>query len=128
MLIEKARDNEELVNYLDNIVMKRNRYSDENKVILILIINLLLRKKIGEEKSNELVKFLKGDDENMLAVLDMIEEDNKRIYRRGKKDGIKEGIEENQIKIAKKLLQMKMPLKQIIEITELSDEDIENLK
>lgn len=132
MLIEKARDNEELVNYLENIVMNRDRYSDENKVILILIINLLLRKKIGEEKSNELVKILKGDDENMLAVLDMIEEDNKRIFRKGKREekieGKKEGKRENQIKIAKKLLQMKMPLKQIIEITELSDKDIENLK
>lgn len=128
MLIEKARNNEELVNYLDNIVTKSNSYSDENKVILILIINLLLRKKIGEKKSNELVEILKGEDENMLAVLDMIEKDNKRIFRKGKKEGKIEGKKENQIRIAKKLLQMKMPLKQIIEITELSNKDIENLK
>ena len=43
-------------------------------------------------------------------------------------DGIKEGIKENKIEIAKKLIKMNMELKQIKEITGLSIEELENIK
>lgn len=40
----------------------------------------------------------------------------------------KSGRKENRIETAKKLLKIKMPLKQIMEITELTKEEIEKLK
>ena len=40
--------------------------------IFITIIDLLLKKKIGEEKAIKLIKILKRRNDNMLAVLNMI--------------------------------------------------------
>ena len=45
----------------------------------------------------------------------------------GKKEGIKEGKKENQIEIAKKMLAKQMDIKEIAEITELTEEDIKKL-
>ena len=46
----------------------------------------------------------------------------------GLEKGLKEGIQENKIEIAKKLIKMDMDLKQIKEITGLSIEELENIK
>ena len=45
-------------------------------------------------------------------------------FREGKKEGIKEGKKE----IAQKLLSLKMPIEQIIEVTGLTEEEIKNIK
>ena len=44
------------------------------------------------------------------------------------KNGITKGEKKNSIEIAKKLLKLNMPLEQIIEITELTKEEIEKIK
>ena len=46
----------------------------------------------------------------------------------GRKEGKTEGKKEEKIKIAKKLLKLKMPIEQIIELTELSKEELEEIK
>ena len=46
---------------------------------------------------------------------------------RGKEAGIKLGKEQNKREIAQKMKKQKMPIKQISEITGLSEEDIEKL-
>ena len=46
----------------------------------------------------------------------------------GMEKGIKKGEENEKIKIAKKLLEMKMPISQIAEATGLTEEEIEKLK
>lgn len=43
------------------------------------------------------------------------------------KQGIEQGEKTKQIEIAKKLLKLKMPINKIIEITELSRQEIEKL-
>ena len=40
----------------------------------------------------------------------------------------REGKKEEQLKMAKKLLKLKMPIEQIIELTELSKEELEEIK
>lgn len=124
MLIEKAKYKEELVKYLDDIVIKinknRNFYNDETVEILIAIINLILKKKIGEEKAEELIKFLKGGNGKVLAVLDMIEKDDKRIFIRGKKEGKKEMI--------KAMINENIPMDIIEKVSKLTKKEIENLK
>ena len=45
----------------------------------------------------------------------------------GKKEGLKEGEKTGRLKIAKKLIAKKMPIEQIMEITELTEEEIEEL-
>ena len=68
----------------------------------------------------------------MMAVFETIQQDNKRIYRRGKKDGIvegiKQGIMENSISIAKKLLKENFSKEKVASITGLSESEIENIK
>lgn len=68
----------------------------------------------------------------MMAVFETIQQDNKRIYRRGKKDGIvegiKQGIMEKSIEIAKKLLNKNNSKEEVAEITGLKIEEIEKLQ
>ena len=64
----------------------------------------------------------------MMAVFETIQQDNKRIYRRGKKEGIKQGIMENSIAIAKKLLKENFSKEKVASITGLSENEIENIK
>ena len=47
---------------------------------------------------------------------------------KGRKEGIQEGREEERKKVAKKLLQMKLPIEQIMEITGLKEDEIKDLK
>ena len=61
-----------------------------------------------------------------------LKEGLKEGLEKGQKQGIEKGIEqgkkENNLSIAKKMLEEKIPLETIIKITNLSKEDIENLK
>ena len=52
----------------------------------------------------------------------------KEGLEKGQKQGIEQGKKENNLSIAKKMLEEKIPLETIIKITNLSKEDIENLK
>lgn len=45
----------------------------------------------------------------------------------GLAEGLAEGKKKNQVEIAKKMKDRKMPLETIIELTDLSKEEIENL-
>ena len=64
----------------------------------------------------------------MLAVVDMIRNENNMYINMGKKEGFKEGKKQTYLEIAKNLLKLKMPISQISEITKLPKEEIEKLK
>ena len=46
----------------------------------------------------------------------------------GKKEGRTEGKKSKQLEIAKKLINLKMPIEQIIEITELTEEEVKSIQ
>ena len=107
------------------------------KKIFKVMLTQIIKNKIGKEKTDEFLKKLNiGGDKDMMAVFETIQQDNKRIYRRGKKDGIVEGIKkgisqgimENSIAIAKKLLSRNNSKEEVAEITGLKIEEIEKLK
>ena len=127
MLIEKIRYTESLTEYLEKIIeeMKKNKvYTESQKELLITIIDMVLSKKIGKEETKEMIKNIKeGEDKNMLAVLEMIEEENKMLLARGERKGIKETTK----KYVKKMIEKNMPIEMIIEITGLTKEQIEKL-
>lgn len=60
----------------------------------------------------------------MLAVLEMIEEDDKRIFRRGKKEGKIEGKRED----AKAMIKENIPIDIIMKVTKLTKKEIDKLK
>ena len=128
MLIEKYKKGGNLSNCLDNIVKEltdnKNTYEGKGKDVLLIMINKVLREKIGEKKTVEIIKKLKGADLEMLQVLETIREENEDI----REEGRQEGRQENKVAVAKKLLKMKMPLKQIIDVTELTEKEIKSLK
>lgn len=56
----------------------------------------------------------------MLAVLEMIDEENKRIFRNGKKEA--------KLETAKKMLEENVSIEFIMRVTELSKKEINKLK
>jgi predicted transposase YdaD len=127
--IDKTKDNEQIANYIEKIVEIINKdkenYSDNMKKIFKVMLTQIIKNKIEQEKTNEILNKLNiGGDEDMMAVFETIQQDNKRIYRRGKK----EGIMENSIAIAKKLLSRNNSKEEVAEITGLKIEEIEKLK
>ena len=128
MLIEKAKNDTELTEFAEKIaqvIKDDNRtYGEDIKEIFTLIIDLVLKRKIGKDKSNELIETIKGGNDKMLAVLDMIDRENIRIYSKGKTEGLKQRSYE----IAKKMKKEKFTINQIIEITGLKKNEIEDIK
>ena len=127
--IDKTKDNEQIANYIEKIVEIINKdkenYSDNMKEIFKIMLTQIIKNKIGKEKTDEFLNKLNiGGDENMMAVFETIQQDNKRIYRRGKK----EGIMEKSIEIAKKLLKENFSKEKVASITGLSESEIENIK
>ena len=123
LLIEKAKDNEQIANYIEKIVeiINKENYSNNIKEIFKIMLTQIIKNKIGQEKTDKFIKKLNiGGDEDMMAVFETIQQDNKRIYRRGKKEGL--------IEVAKKLLKRNNSKEEVAEITGLKIEEIEKLK
>ena len=128
MLLEKSESTEETIEMLEKIIPG---IKEEDEDLLKRIISILFGEKIGEEKTKELIEKINGGDEKMLAVVDMIRNENKMYINIGRKEGRKEGeikLKQTCQEIAQKLLKLKMPITQISEITKLTKEEIEKLK
>ena len=68
----------------------------------------------------------------MLALVDMIRNENKMYINMGRKEGKREGKREGKkekcLEIAKNLLKINMPISQISEVTKMSKEEIAKIK
>lgn len=102
------------------------------------LIELAEKKNKTIERAKIEMRYLTGDAEikRMAELKEKWEMDYNSDISYAKKEGIAEGlakgiakgISENKIKIAKKLLKMDMPIEQIAEITELSKQEILDIK
>ena len=132
MLLEKSESTEETIEMLEKIIPGIKKDDEE---LLKRIISILFGEKIGEEKTKELIEKIDGGEGKMLALVDMIRNENKMYINMGRKEGRKEAREEGKIKlkqqcleIAKNLLKINMPISQISEVTKLPEEEIEKIK
>ncbi len=132
ILLEKSESTEESIEMLEKIIPNTNK---EEKELLKRVISILFGEKIGEEKTKELIEKIDGGEGKMLALVDMIRNENKMYINMGRKEGRKEAREEGKIKlkqqcleIAKNLLKINMPISQISEVTKLPEEEIEKIK
>ena len=131
MLIEKAKDNEEIVEYLEEIATEINSneeiYPEEIKQIFTIMIDQILRIKIGKEKAEEIkqnIKKGKGGKRKMMTVFETIEKDNKLIFS----NGIKTGINKRNLEIIKNMLKENLPIDLISKITGISQQEINKMK
>ena len=124
---------EESQETLDGVKIKAGNYNlvdindytkEDDEDLLKRIISILFGEKIGEKKTKELIEKINGCDEKMLAVVDMIRNENQMYINMGRKEGEKN----RNIEIAQKLLKLKMPISQISEITTLTKEEIEKIQ
>lgn len=133
MLVEKCKNTEEIINAYEKIIPK---VKEEDKDILIRIVKILLKEKIGEKEVKRLLKKIEGGSEEMLAAIDMIRRENQMYINIGKKEGKKEGKEEGRkegrkqscIEIAKKLLSRNISKIDVAEITGLKISEIDKIE
>ena len=120
---------------------------DEKDKLLQWATFMLYPEKIGDEIIMENVEMKKALEE--WRKIDQSKEEREIAWRRlvsimdensikesgyqegeraGEEKGIEKGKVETQKKVAKKLLKMNIPIEQIVEATELTEEEINNLK
>ena len=120
MLIEKAKDTKETIDYFKKII---ESVKQEDKLILQRIIKIIYEEKIGKKETNKLINKIIGGEGNMLAVLDMIDKENQMYINRGKKAGRKESC----IQIVKNMLKKKFTFNTISEVTNMPESEIEKI-
>ena len=124
MLLEKSKSTEETIKMLEEVIPN---IKEEYKELLKRVISMLLEEKIGKEKAEELINKINGGEEEMLALLDMVRNENQMYINIGKEEERKNS-EKKFREIVKNLLKLKMPISQISEVTKLTEEEIEKLK
>lgn len=132
MLIESRENTGKIVEYLEKIINTLNKdkeYNQKHKELMTVMLDLTLRRKINNDKiTNSLIQKLgnNGGGE-MLAILDTIDEENRRILNQGRRQGRQEGRQEERKIVAKRMKEEDMPIDSIIKFTGLSKEEIEKL-
>ena len=117
MLLEKAKNSKELVEFIKKVIPKTKKDDIE---LLKRIVALGLRKKLTDEDIQKLLQIMEGDGKNMLAFLDMLEKENQMYINIGKKEG--------KLEIVKNMLNEKLSIDKISRITGVKKEEIEKMK
>lgn len=105
-----------LYNIIKEIDDNKSEYEKEGKEVFLIIIEKVLKRKVGEKKANEIIKKLEVGDETVMQVLETIDEENEDLREEGRKFGNKE----ERLKIIKEMLRKNMPIDLISEITHAS--------
>ena len=93
MLLEKERNTEELLKTIFKINEKIKEVKTKEKEIVYVAMEVLLGKKIGKEKAEEIMKkIIEEGSDYMLAAEEMIIEENEMIRNEGRILGRTEGI------------------------------------
>ena len=82
------------------------------------------------KKAKEVLEKISQDEreERLAELREKYRMDQHAIMLAGYDKGLKEGIKSYKKNIVKKLLKMNLPINQIMEITELTNEEIEKIK
>ena len=115
ILLEKARNEEELIDVLEEIIpsIKENERAE-----MIAIIRYILIKDLGKEKAREFIKKLEGGVE-MGVFVNELRENREKELRKIKRQGVLEGKLEALILTAKNMLKEKFDINIIEKVTGL---------
>ncbi len=133
MIIEKCRTKEELSEQIIQII---ENIREEDKKELAQIIKNIVVPQIGKENSKKILEKIKEKEmvgmsplTKMLLDWEKEKEEAKAISRKeGKVEGRKKGKIEAMLETAQKLLERKMNIDDIQEITGISKEKLENMQ
>lgn len=122
MLLERMKTTEELYNNLKKVI--KIETNEKNIKLLESIIKFIYNKKLGKNYTDKLIKEIarksrKGEGGNDM-ILEMIENENKALIRKGRREGRKETA----IHIAKNMLKEKVDIDFIMRMTGLTKEQI----
>lgn len=131
-LMEKTKSGEEFAKVLEEIFSKTSKKERQK---LCDILKWLLQEKLTDDKVKELIKKAEGEDEDMLAVVEMLRNENRMLREEGrregreegKKEGRREGVKEGIRKMVKEMKKKGLEDRLIKEITGLSSEEIRNI-
>ena len=105
-----------------------NEMNSKSQKQKILNYTINIYKQILEpEEIEKLYKVLEGSGEKMTAMYQYIVQERNENRAIGRKEGRTIGRKEAIAEVAQKMLKLKMPIKQIIEATGLSQKDVEEL-
>lgn len=125
MTIEKCKTKEELkVNLLEII---NSIEGDEYLNKIERMIKIILKKSLSDEERNNMLERINDRKKGlyrMLAVLDRIEMEEKKIRQKCKR----EGISKTKLEIAKELLKEKIDIDKISKCTKLSKSKLEKIQ
>jgi len=107
------------------IKLAKNLFYEDSglKMIQKLLLYLYATNEINPTEMKEAINRLISDDKGNIAMTTA-----ERLMKQGIEQGIEQGIHQKAIDTAKALLNKKMPVKEIAEITGLSVKEIEKLK
>ena len=117
-LIEKIKKEEELVEILKKVVQEIKE--EEDKEILKSMMTVIMQGKIKTEDQEKLIGMLEKEENGMIAVVEVLREENKRREEKGRREGIKS--------VASNMLNKGMKIDEIKDITGLSEKEIMKLK
>lgn len=124
MLLEKAKDKEELKNIIEMIIKstKKEEYLDEIASIILYLLDGALEESTKEQLLEKIDR--KVGDKKMSSLYQRLVEENIRMIKQGKSEGRK--IEKNNL--AKNMLNKKFSDELIIEMTNITKEELEKIK
>lgn len=130
MVIEKSENKEELIKNLSKIIDSEKE--QKNVELLYRIIQYILKEKLGKEITEELLKRIKGGNENMgLAVIEMLEKEERNLKRRIRKscnEAKLQGITLGKIEIVKEMIKNNTNDNFIKKVAKMDDEQLEKIK
>ena len=122
MLLERMKTTEELYINLKNVIIKET--NEKNIKLLENIIKFIYNKKLGENYTDKLIKEIAKKSQKKEGgndvILEMIENENKALIRKGRREGRRETLKY----IAKKMLQEKLDINIIMKVTGLTEKQI----
>ena len=125
MLIEKSQNKEELYQNIEDIISCKNKMEDFEYAQLEKIVKYELMGTEDKEIISKFIEKIKNREESENIMMNAARIINKEI-RKQRREGREEGREEGMIFVAKKL-KGKMHIKDISQITGLSEKEIEKL-
>ncbi len=124
--LERMKTTEELYINLKRVIGKET--NEANIEFLENIISFIYKKKLGKSYTKELIgevakKSIKKEGEKDM-ILEMIENENRALIQKGRREGKREGKRERAIEIAKNMLKEKLDINLIMKMTGLTKEQI----